>query len=139
MPNVSITSVPRGDPLELPRGDTWTITFQRVGDISGRDKLWFTLKDDLSDTDAESWVRIEETIGLEYIDGTAAATPANGSITVTDAVVGDFTVGLEAEESAKLNDIGNLFYDAQDLEGTDITTRVRGRAIMIGDVAKVVS
>ena len=48
-------------------------------------------------------------------------------------------MGLEAEESAKLNDIGNLFYDAQDLEGTDITTRVRGRAIMIGDVAKVVS
>ena len=139
MPSVSVSSIPKGDDLELYRGDTWSIAFQRLGDISARTKLWFGLKDDLSDTDAESWVRIEETVGLEYIDGAAADTPANGSITVTDAAVGDLTVALAAVESAKLDDEGHLFYDVQMLATTTVTTLVRGRALMVGDVSKVVS
>ncbi|GAG29604.1 unnamed protein product, partial [marine sediment metagenome] len=58
MPHVSIPSVPRGDDLELQRGDTWIITIQRLGDISGRDKLWFTLKDDKDDADTTALVQI---------------------------------------------------------------------------------
>ena len=139
MPSVAITAVPRTDNLKLRRGDTWTIRFQRVGDISGRDKLWFTLKDGVEDTDATAWVRIEETVGLEYIDGAAAATPANGSITVTDAVVGSGTVVLAAEEAAKLEDTGNLFYDLQMFDDPVVTTLVRGRAVIAADTTRVTS
>jgi hypothetical protein len=139
VPTVTVRTIPHGDALALQRGDTWSIVFYRLGNISGRDKLWFTLKDDKDDADATAWVRIEETVGLEYIDGGVADTPANGSITVTDAAAGDLTVALAAVESAKLDDVGNLFYDVQMYDDPTVTTMVRGRAVVMGDVARVTS
>ena len=136
MPTVSVRTIPTGDDLDLQRGDTWSITFYRLGDISGRDKLWFTLKDDKDDTDATAWVQIEESAGLEYIAGAVAGTSANGSIAVTNAVLGNLTVTLAAVESAKLADVGNLFYDIQMYDDPAVTTLVRGRAVMMGDVTR---
>ena len=132
-------TIPTGDDLDLQRGDTWSITFYRLGSLVGRDKLWFTLKDDKDNTDATALVEIEETAGLEIIDGAAAGTPANGSITVTDAALGDLTVALAAVESAKLADVGNLFYDVQMYDDPTVTTMVRGRAVLMGDVTRETS
>lgn len=133
MPYVSIPSVPRGDDLALQRGDTWAITMQRLGDVSGRDELWFTLKDDKDDADASALVQIDESTGLLYINGVPAGTPANGSIVVTDAAKGNLTINLAAVEAAKLADVGNLYYDVQLLDDPAITTLVRGRAVVMGD------
>jgi len=139
MPYVSTHNIPRGDDLDLQRGDTWSITFQRLGDLALRDKLWFTLKDAHGDADSAAWVGIEEAVGLEYINGAAAGIPGNGSITVTDAAKGNLTVALAAVESAKLENINVLFYDAQMLVGIDITTLVRGRAVVMADATRVTS
>ena len=139
MPHITISTIPTGDTLELQRGDTLTVTATRLGDISGRDKLWFTVKDDTADADILAQIQIEETAGLLYIAGAAATTPANGSITVTDAVRGDLTVVLAAVEAAKLNVMGRWYYDIQDLEGVVITTRLRGRTIITGDVGRATS
>ena len=139
MPTVSVRTIPTGDDLDLQRGDTWSITFYRLGNISGRDKLWFTLKDDKDDTDATAWVQIEESAGLEYIAGAAASTSANGSIAVTDAALGNLTVTLAAVESAKLADVGNLYYGVQMLDDPVVTTMVSGRAVMMGDVTRETS
>lgn len=139
MPHVLIRNIPHGDDLDLQRGDTWSIAFQRLGNITARTKLWFTLKDNRADTDALAWVQIEETAGLEYIDGAAAGTPANGSITVTDDVIGDLAVALEAVETAKLENVGNLFYDVQMLTAAGVTTLVRGRAVIMADATRVTS
>jgi len=139
MPHVTITTIPPGDDLELQRGDTLTITVTKLDDISGRDKLWFTVKDDTGDADVLSQIQIEETAGLLYIAGATAATPANGSITVTDAARGDLTIVLAAVEAAKLEVVGHWYYDIQDLEGTVVTTRIRGRVKMTGDVGRATS
>ena len=139
MAYVEIRTVPRGEELDLYRGDTWSIAFERLGDISSRDNLWFTLKDDFDDEDSSALVQIDEGDGLLYIDGAAASTAANGSITVTDATAGNLTVALEAEESAKLDNVGALHYDIQEIEGTTVTTLVRGRAQVIADATKAVS
>jgi len=139
VPTVSVRTIPTGDDLSLQRGDTWSILFYRLGDISGRDKLWFTLKDDKGDADTAALVEIEESAGLEIINGAAADTPANGSITVTNAALGDVTVALEAVESAKLADVGNLFYDIQMYDDPTVTTMVRGRAVLMGDVTRETS
>lgn len=139
MPHVSTRSIPRGDDLDLQRGDTWSIVFQRLGSLVGRAKLWFTIKDAKNDADTLSWVQIEEAAGLEYINAAVAGTPANGSITVTNAVVGDLTVALEAGESATLENINVLFYDVQMLVGTTITTLVRGRAVIMADSTRATS
>lgn len=139
MPYVSTRNVPKGDSLDLQRGDTWSISCQRMGDVSGRTKLWFTLKEVNDDADALAWVQIEETVGLEYIGGAAAGTPANGSITVIDAVKGDLTVALAAVEAAKLENVGNLFYDLQMLTATGVTTLTRGRAVIMADSTRTTS
>jgi len=138
MPYVSIRTIPKGDDLYLQRGDTWNIEIRRVGDISARTKLWFSLKSDVGDTDAQSLVQIEETAGLEYVNGAAATVAGNGSITVLDATIGNIDVRLEAVESAKLENVGNFYYDAQTLD-TDIETKVHGRAVVMGDVTRETS
>lgn len=139
MPYVSTRNIPHGDDLDLQRGDTWSVTFQRLSNIAARTKLWFTLKDDRANTDTLAWVQIEEAAGLEYINGAAAGTPANGSITVTDDVIGDLAVALEAAETAKLENVGNLFYDVQMLTAAGVTTLVRGRAVIMADATRVTS
>jgi len=139
MPHVSIPAIPSGNALDLQRGDTWVITFQRLGSIAARDKLWFSLKDDVEKTDAEALVQIEETLDLVYINGAVATTPVNGGITINDAAAGDITVTLAAIESAKLENVGNFYYDVQMLVGAVVTTLVRGRAVVMGDVTRETS
>ena len=63
MPYITISTIPTGDTLELQRGDTLTVTATRLGDISGRDSLWFTVKDDTADADILAQIQIEETAG----------------------------------------------------------------------------
>jgi hypothetical protein len=124
--------------LQLYRGDTWTQPIARLGDISGRDKLWITCKDDKDDADSQAIFQIEETAGLVYINGAAASIPANGSITVTDAAVGNITVVLAAVETAKIEATKKFFYDVQMLDGTTVTTLRAGYLMVTSDVTKVV-
>lgn len=84
-----------------------------IGDLTGRSKLYFTVKymkekDDA--TDAQSIIQIEETAGLLYINKTAG-TPANGSIVVTDALAGTITISLAAIETDKLLPNESYRYD----------------------------
>lgn len=124
--------------LTLYRGDTWTQPIARLGNISGRDKLWITCKDDKDDADAAAIFKIEETAGLEVIVGTAG-TPANGSITVTDALVGNITVVLAAVEAAKIEATKQFWYDVQMLDGTVVTTLRSGYLMVTSDVTRVTS
>jgi hypothetical protein len=134
-----IAHVIRSTDLQLYRGDTWTQPIARLGDISGRDKLWITCKGDKDDADSQAIFMIEETAGLVYIVGTAASVPANGSITVTDAAIGNITVVLAAAETAKIEATKQFFYDVQILEGTVVTTLRAGYLMVTSDVTKVVA
>jgi hypothetical protein len=85
--------------------------FYGLGDLTGRESLYFTvklMKEKDSATDAQSIIQIEETEGLLYIDQGEAGAPANGAITVTDEIAGNITVTLDAEETDKLTP--NLSY-----------------------------
>lgn len=125
--------------LEMYRGDTWTQPVARLGNIAGRDKLWIACKDDKDETDAQAVFEIEETAGLEVINGAPATVPANGSITVTDAAVGNIVVVLAAVETAKLEATKKFWYDVQMLDGTTVTTLRAGRLTITSDVVKAVS
>lgn len=129
----------KGNDIDILRGDTLDLRMEGLGNISLRDKLWFTVKNDKDDADTGAWIQVEETAGLLYINGAAAATPANGSITVTDAITGKITVALAAVETAKLADMGNLYWDVQMLAGLTVTTLVRGRAVIVGDSTRATS
>ena len=125
--------------IVIRRGDTLSLDVEKLGDVSGRANLWFTVKDDKSDADTSADVQIDETTGLLYIAGTAAATPGNGSIVVTDATLGNLTITLAAVESAKLTDRGRFHYDIQMLAGAVVTTPKEALAVVTGDVTLAVS
>jgi len=117
------------DQIEIKRSTDVTIQLYGVGDLTGRTKLYFTVKymkekDDA--TDAQSVIQIEETDGLLYINKTAADTPANGTLTVTDVLAGNITITLAAVESNKLLPNEAYLYDVK----MDNTSMTEGRFLI---------
>jgi len=132
-------AVADGATLVIHRGDTWTATLTGLGNISGREKLWFTIKSSPFQTDAEALVQIEETDGLIRLNG-AAATAAWGDIAVNDAVSGDVTITLTAAATAQLTPASNLVYDVQMKVADDtITTLTQSTASVVADVTRATS
>jgi hypothetical protein len=134
-----IAAILTGSSLIFERGDTWTISLTGLGSLAGRSKLWFTLKSQHSHTDAQSLVQIEETAGLLYLNGAAAGTAADGSITVTDANAGDVTITLKPAATATLSPATRLYWDVQTLTGTVVSTRTTGTAQISPDVTRSLS
>ena len=121
--------------LTLGRGDTLALVVKSLGNLASIDDLWFCVKKYQSDTDTEAEILIGQVDGLISIAGAAAGTPANGSIVVDDAVAGDITVNLTAEEMAKL-DRFNGYWDVQSQTGASIATLRRGNARVLGDATR---
>jgi len=84
-----------------------------LGTLTGNTEIWFTVKTAQGLADSAATIGITRTEGLVWINGAAAVTAANGSITVDDAVAGDITIVLAAVETAKLAISDELFYDIQ--------------------------
>jgi len=134
----AILSSISGNEIQLDAGDYIEYNITDLGSLVGRTKLWWTLKASKGDTDVQSLAKIEETIGLEYIAGVAAGTPANGSITVTDAVVGNITIVLAGAESVKLiENEGKAYFDIKwiNAAGQELTLR-RARALIVSDITR---
>jgi hypothetical protein len=129
-----------GMDISIHRGDTLSLSLTYLGDISARSKLWFTVKEDKDSADTLADIQIEETAGLVYINKAAAGTPANGSITVTDAALGNLTITLAAVEAAKLDTTGKFTYDLQMLTAAGVVTTLRqGKAQMVSDITRSVT
>lgn len=130
--------------LVVHRGDTWSATITGLGDISLREKLWFTAKSRTGDPlDSASKIMIleyagtDEDSGLLLIEGAAATSTANGSITVDDEDVGDITITIEAIETAKLVISSRLIYDIQVLNANgDVTTLSTGSLSITSDITR---
>lgn len=139
MTSAEVEAVLVGDLITIHRGDTLVIPFAGLGSIAGRSKLWFTMKTSLSHEDSQSIIQVEEGAGLLYINGAAAGTPANGTITVNDEDNGDFDVILDEVEAAKLTRKEGMYYDCQVLIGTAVTTLTHAYANVELDVTRATS
>ena len=135
----SVTAAVSGSDLSIHRGDSLSATITGLGDIAGRTKLWFTVKEQASDPDTAATFQIEETDGLVYINGNDAVTTGNGVITVDDEAAGDITVTLDEAETAKLRPNNALVYDIQVLDSGSISTLSAGDAEVTADVTRVVA
>ena len=103
-----------GSTITITRGDTASVALTGLGNISTRDKLWITVKERDDDTDAESIIQIEETGGLLYLNGAAAATAADGDIAVDDEAAGNITITIKPAATTTLT-VGTYDYDVQQL------------------------
>jgi hypothetical protein len=143
----SLTSLPAvatvaatvsGTALTLRRGETLAIPLTGLGNLTGRTKLYFTLKGQDKDTDAQAVIQIEETAGLLRLNG-AAATAGQGSLTVTDVTGGAATVGLTATAAAALPPGSAYLWDVEVVTGTTVRTPVAGTAQVVSDITRATS
>ena len=121
------------------RGDRWSISITSLGDISGRtgEKLYFTVKrDKVDDYDAAALVQVGETTGLIRINGAAAGTAANASITVSDASAGDITIVVEETETAKLPVLNDIYFDVKMVDSNGTKTLTNGTFNILADVTR---
>ncbi len=136
----SVAATVAGSTITAIRGDTLSAALTGLGALTNYSKLWFTVKSDEADTDATAQVQIELAGGLLYINGVAATTAANGSITINDESTGDVTILLKAPETAKLSP-GSYYYDIQILRSTGIlvSTLTSGMFVVAADVTRATS
>ena len=133
------TSTVSGSSITATRGDTLTASLTGLGNISSRTKLWFTVKEEEEDLDAAAIVQIEETDGLKYINGAAAGTAANGSITVSNETTGALTIVLKPAETDDLA-VGRYKYDIQWLSSAGVvTTATSGVFEVVADITRAVA
>lgn len=132
----AIAAAVAGSDISIQRGDTVTIALTGLGDITGRSKLWFTVKRDDNHTDAQSVLQVEETGGLLYLNG-ATTTTSNATLVVDDAAAGDITITLKPAATATLDDA--TMYDIQVLVGAAVTTLTTGGCSVSRDVTRAVS
>jgi hypothetical protein len=128
-----------GATLTVQRGDTLSVSFTGLGNITARTKLLVTGKKDRSHQDTASVFKIEETAGLQVIAGVTAETPANGSIVVTDATTGALTVALAAVETAKLEEMIGGHYDIQMATASGVQTLTDATLVVWQDVTRATS
>lgn len=135
----TVTSVVSGSTITATRGDTLTASVTGLGNISTRSKLWFTVKDDNEDLDSAAMIQIEETGGLLYMNGAAAGTASNGSITVTNETTGALTIVLKAAETDDLRQC-TAHYDIQMLTSAGVVTTLTQGVFDVGlDTTRAVS
>ena len=134
----SVAAAVAGSSITITRGDTLTVSFTALGNISARTKLWVTFKTDRSLTDAQSTIQIVEGVtGLVYFNG-AAGTAANGSLTVTNETTGALTIVLAAASTDDL-DIRSGYYDIQMLTASGVTTLTAGDYSVAADVTRSIA
>jgi len=134
--NAVVLAALQGDPLNIRRGDTLSVTLTDLGTMTGYSEVWFTVKSAISHSDTEAVLQIT-TAGLQRING-AIGTAGNATLTVTDGTNGDVTITCAASEMAKLAIRNGLYYDLQVKIGTTVKTVAFGRVNIIEDVTKTI-
>jgi len=139
----SVAAAVEGDIINIQRGDTLSAALTDIGALTGYVSLDFTVKASKTDADTAAilLIRLNATgtdDGLLYLNGAAAATAANGSITIDDAASGDITIALAAAETDDLVPASNLYYDIQMITATAVTTLSEGRCNISGDVRRAI-
>lgn len=136
----SVVSAVSGSGITITRGDSFSGSLTGMGSIANRSKLWFAVKWNKGDADANALVLIEETSGLVYVNGAAAETATNGSITVVVEDDGDITIVIDEAETANFAEASVLYYDVQVLTTDgDVNTLTSGDASVILDVTRAIT
>ncbi len=135
-PSIAVTVV--GTTVTLIRGDTLSIPLT-VGNITGRTKLWFGLKEKTQDLDSQAQLLVEESAGLLYVNRAAPVAGQTSTITVINAVTGSLLVGVSAPASAQLNLVNRGVWAVQMLSPVGVTQMTHGVGILTQDVIRAVA
>jgi len=114
---IAAVTTTTGSTITIDQSYDLDVTLTGLTISPSRSKLWFSVKEHRGDAEADAWIRIEQTVGLERVYKAAPASAGNGSLTV-DAVAGTVRVRVKAVETAKLVSANRqLVYDLKQLNG----------------------
>jgi hypothetical protein len=140
----SVAAAVDGDRISITRGDSLSASITGLGSIANYTKLWFTVKRERNDADTAAILQVvltnpaAGTDGLLYLNG-AAATAAQGSITVDDAAAGDITIAVDEVATAQLAD-SSCVYDVQVRRSTGaVNTLTEGECDINADISRATS
>jgi hypothetical protein len=128
------------------RGDSMSQAITGLGDIStraGAKMVWFTVKKQLNDTDSEAILMVTEGQGLVVLNGVdttiAPIRTAEATLTVDDPVAGDITIWVNPTATDEFVPSGDLQYDVQWTDGTDVYTVALGLSRIAADATRAVA
>lgn len=123
--------------LTLLRGDTLCVTLAGLGDLGGRQKLWFTLKSKRSDPDSAAQLLAEETEGLLVLAGAEPGAEETAAIAVEDAESDAVTIVVSAAASRKLQPTTTGVWDLQVRDGDgNVRTLAHGALTITADITQ---
>lgn len=99
-PGVNLELVPTSETITLYRDSSNTIAFSNLGDLSNRTEVWFTIKDNLNETDTLAILQIKETTGITFINKSDGSNIVfEGSLIVTDDGTATITLSPTASQN----------------------------------------
>jgi len=137
----SVQAAVTGASITVYRGTTWSISLTGLGDLTAFDKIYCSVKRNAGQADSEAVLRLSDTDGLEWFNQVAAATPGDGSLVVTDAVIGAITLTVEAAVTQNAP-LGTFLYDIKGVatDGNPVTLKsIGGQFVIAAEVTRAVT
>ena len=137
----SVNAAVSGGSIVDIRGDEWAISLTGLGDVSAnKTETYFTIKDNLSKSDANAKVKISENNGLQILNASTSVTAGNASFTWTNTTTGAATIMMKAVDTAQLTPAAYFFdVQVQRSTGTETQTLTSGTFTLTGDVTRATS
>lgn len=101
-PGGLLTIPAAADALTIYRNGSLQLDFVGLGDLTGVQQIWFTIKSNLDTPDNEAILQIGMIEGLIHLNSQPADVPAGGSLTITDQINGNVRITLTAQYAAML-------------------------------------
>lgn len=134
-----LSSVMQGPDISIKRGENITIDITGMGSLTDRTKLRFTVKTSYDLPDSAAILQIEETAGLDVLNGVAVTENKNRcSLVVADASAGDIRVTIKTAISEQLPIITGALYDVQKTVSGEGYTCAEGKFEVAGDITRTI-
>jgi len=133
---LTVQSAVRGSTISVYNYTTWSVYYANSAiDVSGQGTAFVSVKRNLSDSDDDAILRVQEGAGLLRFNGTAAAA-GSASLTISNGSAFTLTVS-EAITGIDPND--SLVWDWKQVQAGDTDEIVQGKWRILGAVTRQVT
>lgn len=128
-------------PLVVYKDTTIRISLSKLGNVVGNDKIWFTVKEDVSEPDDEAIIQIDNDTGLLYLNREVPLTAGYGEIDFTDETMGNCVIKLDERATADLPIYSaySLFWDIKMLKAGVVSILATGEIRILGTPTRAIS
>lgn len=138
---VQVAATVEGSEITVANYASITIALTGLGDLTGDTQIWFTVKELITNTDAEAILQIGYVGGLLYLNGAAPVAPivaGDGALTIDSVGNGDITIALSFDAAALLAEATDLNYDIKTLDALTetITVKTTGKINIVQTITR---